>query len=60
MIVTSIDKPEGRKMIITPSPVKIWAQQNNIPFLQPEKIDDSFIDKIINDYGEIDLSIVVD
>ena len=59
LIVTSIDKPEGRKMIITPSPVKIWAQQNNIPFLQPEKIDDSFIDKILKDYGEIDLSIVV-
>lgn len=39
LIVTSPDKPKGRKMLITPPPVKIWAIENNIPYIQPEKID---------------------
>lgn len=39
LIVTSPDKPQGRKMILTPPPVKVWAMQNNIPYLQPEKLD---------------------
>ncbi len=46
LIVTSPDKPQGRKMIMTPPPVKIWAEENNIIYLQPEKIDQEFIDKI--------------
>ena len=37
LIVTSPDKPQGRKMLMTPSPVKVWAIENNIPFIQPEK-----------------------
>ena len=36
LIVTAPDKPQGRKMIITPPPVKTWAEKNNIPYLQPE------------------------
>ena len=39
LIITSPDKPQGRKMIITPPPVKVWAIANNIPFIQPEKLD---------------------
>src|SRR3989344_8357468 len=38
LIVTSPDKPQGRKMLITPPPVKVWAIENNIPYIQPEKI----------------------
>ena len=37
LIVTSPDKPQGRKMLITPPPVKVWAEKNNIPYIQPEK-----------------------
>jgi len=37
-VVTTQDKPVGRKQILTPSPVKKWAQQNNLSVLQPEKI----------------------
>jgi methionyl-tRNA formyltransferase len=33
-IVTSPDKPQGRKMMITPPPVKVWAIENNIPYTQ--------------------------
>lgn len=37
LVVTSPDKPQGRKMIITPPPVKVWAIENNIQYIQPEK-----------------------
>jgi methionyl-tRNA formyltransferase len=37
-VVTAEDKPVGRKQILTPSPVKLWAQENNLPVLQPDKI----------------------
>ena len=37
-IVTASDKPKGRKLQMTPSPVKVWAQEKNIPFLQPETL----------------------
>ncbi|HNW71625.1 MAG TPA: methionyl-tRNA formyltransferase [Candidatus Paceibacterota bacterium] len=38
LIITAPDKPQGRKMIITPPPVKVWAIENNIPYLQPETL----------------------
>jgi methionyl-tRNA formyltransferase len=38
LVVTSPDKPAGRRQIITPPPVKILAERNNIPVLQTEKI----------------------
>lgn len=57
LIITAPDKPQGRKMIITPPPVKVWAEENDIPYLQPEKITPDFIEefKKLN----TDLSIVV-
>jgi methionyl-tRNA formyltransferase len=42
IIVTAPDKPRGRKLIVTPPEVKVWAQKRNIPVLQPKKLDDSF------------------
>ena len=36
LIVTAKDMPQGRKMIVTPPPVKVWAIENNIPYIQPE------------------------
>ncbi len=40
LVITSPDKPVGRKKIITPPPVKIIAQKYNIPIAQPEKVSD--------------------
>ena len=45
-IVTTCDKPVGRKQIITPNVVKVWAQEKNITCLDPQKLDDDFIKKI--------------
>ena len=38
-IVTTPDKPRGRKLILTPPPLKFWAQKNNIKIYQPEKLE---------------------
>ena len=37
-VITQIDKPQGRKGILTPPPVKTAAESLGIPVLQPEKI----------------------
>ncbi len=34
-VVTNPDRPVGRKKIVTPPPVKVLAQEHNIPVLQP-------------------------
>lgn len=38
-IVTTPDKPQGRKLLLTPPPAKVWALEHNIPVLQFEKLD---------------------
>lgn len=43
LIVTASDKPQGRKLVLTPPPVKVWAAEYGIEVLQPEKLDDAFL-----------------
>ncbi len=40
LVVTAPDKPKGRKLVITPSEVKLWANARNIPVLTPAKLKD--------------------
>ncbi len=35
-VVTQPDKPQGRKRILTPPPVKVYATEANLPVYQPE------------------------
>lgn len=56
-LVTNRDKPVGRKQTLTPSAVKTWGEQHNIPILQPEKLDEFFMHEITQ--YKPDLSIVV-
>ncbi len=57
LIVTTPDTPQGRHLTLTPPPVKIWAEQNNIPFLQPEKLSSSALPAsdlfLVASYGKI-------
>jgi methionyl-tRNA formyltransferase len=46
-IVTTVDKPQGRKLIMTPPPAKIWATENNVKVFQFEKLKDS-VDELKN------------
>ncbi len=43
IVVTAPDAPSGRGRVITPPPVKVWAEANNIPILQPTKLDEDFL-----------------
>lgn len=40
-VVTTPDKPLGRKKIITPSPLALAAQKFDLPIYKPEKLDDA-------------------
>jgi len=53
LIVTSPDKPKGRKLILTPSPVKVWAEHNNIPHIENLEIKNNFDLFIVASYGKI-------
>lgn len=37
------DKPVGRKKILTPPPVKVYANENNIPVFQPNTLKDDAV-----------------
>lgn len=58
LIVTGEDKPFGRKLILTPPPVKTWAVKNNIPFIQPKTLKSEEIVREIKSFGDFDISIV--
>lgn len=46
-VVTQPDKPKGRELKLTPSPVKVLAQKLNLPVLQPPKArNESFIGQL--------------
>jgi methionyl-tRNA formyltransferase len=62
VIVTVPDKPQGRKLILTPNPIKTWAIEHNIPYLEFAKLDDEAYEKlqeekpklfIVASYGKI-------
>src|SRR5699024_7514899 len=42
LVVTQPDRPKGRKKILTPPPVKVEAEKQNIPVFQPEKLKDEY------------------
>ncbi len=39
LVVTQPNRPKGRGLRLAPPPVKLWAQENGIQCLQPEKLD---------------------
>ncbi len=43
LIVCNPDRPAGRKLQLTPPPVKVWALANNIPVFQPETLKDKSV-----------------
>lgn len=62
-VVTNPDQPVGRKQVLTPSPVKLYASKHRISVLQPQKLKDTqFLNElrafqpdvfIIASYGKI-------
>lgn len=59
LIITAEDKPKGRKMVITPPEVKIWAEKEKIPYLQPKTLKgDDFENDLKKILPKADLFIV--
>jgi len=57
-VVTAPDRPSGRGLQLTPSPVKKAALAANLPVLQPERLrDPAFLDQLAN--YKADLQVVV-
>jgi methionyl-tRNA formyltransferase len=50
-VVTQPDRPAGRKMLLTPSPVKTLAMAQGIPVLSPESVNKDFILTEIEKWG---------
>ena len=48
-VVTQEDKPQGRKGVLTPPPVKAFALQKGIPVIQPKKIRDEI--ELLSSFG---------
>ncbi len=57
-VFTQPDKPVGRKRILTPPPVKVTAEDNNIPVFQPDTLRNGEAMKIIDEINP-DIIIVV-
>jgi methionyl-tRNA formyltransferase len=55
LIVTTPDKPQGRKMILTPTLVKAWAIENSIEYITPLKLKDP---EVLGKLKEYNLMIV--
>lgn len=58
LIVTAPDKPAGRKLVVTPPPAKIWAEENFVSTLQPETLKDAQVVQTIKDEASWDIFIV--
>jgi len=58
LIVTTLDKPKGRKLVLTPPETKVWSQEHGIPCLQFETLKDSEVEEKIRSYGNFDIGVV--
>ncbi len=58
-VITSPDKPVGRKQILTPSPIATLAEENNLTTIKPEKVkNNSEFIETLKDF-DADIFIVV-
>lgn len=57
-VITAPDKPAGRGKTLTPSAVKLYAIEQNLPILQPEKLKNPEFLKELKSYNA-DLQVVV-
>jgi len=53
LVVTTPDSPKGRKLILSPPEVKVWANKNNVPHIQPPKLKDPEVLKKLSQTGEL-------
>lgn len=52
-IVTTPDKPRGRKLAMTPNEVKTWATAHKIRVYSPARLDASFAEELAREQAEV-------
>lgn len=55
LCITQPDKPKGRKLVLTPTPIKEFCIEKNIPYITPEKLS---VEEIISLHAEYDFFVV--
>lgn len=58
LVVSSPPRPVGRNKILTKTPPQVFAEENGIPVLTPERLDEKFLKAFSND--QVDVAIVAD
>lgn len=58
LIITTEDKPKGRKLLLSPSEVKVWAEKEGITFIQPKSLRAKEVPEEIKTHGDFDVFIV--
>lgn len=53
LVITSPDRPVGRKQILTPPPVKTFAESHGLSVYQPEKLNEESLKKIKESGAEL-------
>lgn len=56
-VITQLDKPIGRKKVITPPPVKELAQKHNFKIFQPDTLNEN--QELIKDLKKIEFDLLV-
>lgn len=52
LIVTTPDKPKGRKLVLSPSEVKVWADENGVKHIEPKTLKNEEIESEIASFSE--------
>jgi len=55
-VVTFPDKPQGRKLILTPNPIKGWAQNNKVQIIESDNFKS---EEIVNKLKEINADVFI-
>lgn len=45
-IICAPDRPVGRHFVMTAPPAKAWALENDVPFIQPEKVTSEIVESL--------------
>ena len=51
LVITNPDSAQGRKMIVTETPVALWAHAHQIPVEKPESLREAHMESLLRDSG---------
>lgn len=51
LVITNPDSPQGRKLVLTQTPVALWANTRNIPVHKPSTLKDPAVEALLTESG---------